>query len=129
MYQGRCLCGQVHFSIEGELGPADICHCRQCRQWTGHVLASTEVARSALTITGLEHLQWFQSSVKVRRGFCRHCGSSLFFDPLDTQKHQWIGVALGAIEDKTHITIGKHIFVAEKGDYYPISDGAPQHDH
>lgn len=128
MHSGSCLCGAVNFQVEGDLGPTDACHCRQCRKWTGHFLASTDVPRSSLSIQGGDHLNWHASSPKVRRGFCRHCGSSLFFDPLDTTRHDWIGISMGAFDTPTGTILGRHIFVAEKGDYYEISDGVPQNE-
>ena len=72
---------------------------------------------------GAEHLRWYQSSEKVRRGFCGTCGSSLFFDPLHLD---WIGIAMGAFDGHTDTHLEKHIFVASKGDYYTIADGLPQ---
>jgi hypothetical protein len=84
------------------------------------------VPRSALTIKGEENLSWFDSSVKVRRGFCSRCGSSLFWDPIEKD---WIGIAMGAFDSPTLTRLGIHIFVAEKGDYYEITDDLPQNQH
>ena len=126
MHKGSCLCGAVTFEVDGKLGEAEACHCVQCRKWTGHLLASTEVSRSALTIHGAENIRWHRSSEKVRRGFCAECGSSLFFDPVDHEKHAWTGIALGAFDTPTETRMALHIFVAEKGDYYEITDGLPQ---
>jgi hypothetical protein len=126
MHKGSCLCGAVTFEVTGDLPPPDACHCTLCRRWTGHFLASTDVPRDALTIRGSEKLTWFQSSEKVRRGFCSMCGASLFFDPLDQTKHNWIGVSMGAFELPTGTRLAVHIFVANKGDYYDIADGLPQ---
>lgn len=126
MHKGSCLCGAVTFEIEGDLAPVEACHCSQCRKWTSHFLASTEVLRSALTVSGLESLSWFHSSEKVRRGFCSVCGASLFFDPTDREKHDWVGVSMGAFDTPTRTKMALHIFVAEKGDYYQIDDGLPQ---
>lgn len=129
MHEGTCLCGAVKFAVEGSLSPAEGCHCSQCRKWTGHFLASTEVPRSALTVHGAENIKWHHSSEKVRRGFCSECGSSLFFDPTDRSKHDWIGISMGAFESPTDTDMSLHIFVAEKGDYYEITDGLPQNEH
>ena len=126
MHSGSCLCGAITFEVEGSLSPPDACHCSQCRKWTGHFLASTDVPRKQLKIEGAEHIAWFESSKKVRRGFCSACGASLFFDPLDREKHAWIGVAMGAFDTPTDTRLALHIFVAEKGDYYDIGDGLPQ---
>ena len=129
MHKGSCLCGAVKFEVEGDLSSPDACHCSKCRKWTGHYLVSTDVPLSALTIHGADQLTWFQSSSKVRRGFCSACGASLFFDPLDKEKHNWIGISMGAFDTPTNTKLALHIFVAEKGDYYEIMDGLPQNEH
>jgi len=126
MHKGTCLCGAVSFEIDGNLPGPDACHCMQCRKTSGHYWASTDVARSSLTIHGAENVTWFRSSEKVRRGFCSTCGSSLFWDPIFKDK---IGVAMGAFDGPTHTRLAIHIFVANKGDYYDIADGLPQNQH
>ena len=122
--QGSCLCGAVAFEISGTLPAADGCHCTKCRKSSGHFFVSADVKRTQLTLTRTDGLRWFQSSEKVRRGFCGTCGSSVFFDP--PADRDWIAVAMGALEIPTGGRIEKHIFVADKGDYYEISDGVPQ---
>jgi hypothetical protein len=129
MHKGSCLCGAVKIEVEGSLAPVEACHCSQCRKWTAHFLASTEVPRSALKIHGSDHLAWFHSSKKVRRGFCPTCGTSLFFDPLDKEKHDWIGISMGVFDKPTGTKLAFHIFTAEKGDYYEITDGLPQNEY
>lgn len=127
MHQGSCLCGAVKFEVAGPLPGPDACHCVQCRKHSGHFFVSTDVPPSAVTVHGGENVTWFRSSEKARRGFCATCGSSLFWDPVDTSKHDWIGIAMGAFDLPTNTNIKVHIFVAEKGDYYEITDGLPQH--
>jgi hypothetical protein len=124
MHEGSCLCGKVRFTVDGELKPPDACHCRQCRRQSGHIWASTDVPRAALAIEGAEHVTWFQSSERVRRGFCSTCGSALFWDPIGKDK---IAIGMGAFDAPTGTRLEMHIFVAEKGDYYDIADGLPQH--
>lgn len=126
MHKGSCLCGAVRFEVEGELHPPDACHCTACRKHSGHYFASTDVPRSAVTVHGAEHVTWYQSSDKARRGFCSTCGSSLFWDPLH---RDWTGIAMGAFDKPTGTNLRIHIFVAEKGDYYDIADGLPQNQH
>ena len=126
MHTGSCLCGAVKFEVACELKPPDACHCTMCRKHSGHVFASTDVPRAAVTIHGEDAIGWYQSSVKVRRGFCRTCGSSLFFDP--PADRDWIGIAMGAFDKPTNTKLAVHIFTADKGDYYDITDGLPQHE-
>ncbi len=123
MHNGSCLCGAVRFVVVGELPEASACHCTKCRKHTGHFEAGVDLPRSAVTISGEDRVTWFHSSEKVRRGFCSVCGSSMFFDPIHLD---WIGIMLGAFDGPTNTRIALHIFVADKGDYYEIGDGAPQ---
>jgi hypothetical protein len=133
MHKGSCLCGAVTFAAAGELSGPDACHCGNCRKHSGHVFASTDVAKSALSVEGEANVRWYASSDKARRGFCVVCGSSLFWDPLFPA--DWIGIAMGAFDTPTDTTLAVHIFVADKGDYYEIADevaqfeGAPKAPH
>ena len=124
MHTGSCLCGAVRFEVACELKGPDACHCTICRRVSGHYCVSTDVPRAALTLHGADNLTWYQSSEKVRRGFCKTCGSALFFDPPATR--DWIGVAMGAFDQPTNTRIHVHIFTDSKGDYYDIADGVPQ---
>lgn len=125
MHKGSCLCGAVSFDVSCELPPPDACHCVPCRKQSGHFFVSTDVPRAALTVHGTENVSWYRCSEKVRRGFCSTCGSQLFWDPLLGK--DWIGVAMGAFDLPTGTRIKMHIYVDDKGDYYDIADGAPQH--
>jgi hypothetical protein len=125
MPQGSCLCGAVRFEVEGELPGPDACHCSQCRKSSGHYFASSDVPRSALRVSGEEHVTWYRSSEKVRRGFCSICGSTLFWDPIG---RDWTAVAMGAFEAPTGTRLAKHIFTADKGDYYDIEGDLPRHE-
>lgn len=125
MHTGSCLCGAVKFEVSCALRPPDACHCTQCRKHSGHFFASTDVPRAAVTIHGAEHVGWYRSSAKARRGFCSTCGSSLFWDPVEKD---WIGIAMGAFDRPTDTALAVHIFVADKGDYYEIADDVPKHD-
>ncbi len=122
-HTGSCLCGTVKFQVTGELPSPDACHCSKCRKVSGHYFASLDVPKSALTVSGSDKLSWYQSSEKVKRGFCSVCGSSLFWEPIF---RDWTAIAMGAFEGPTNVKLGKHIFVADKGDYYEIGDGLPQ---
>jgi len=121
--KGSCACGTVQFTVEGPIGAPDACHCVQCRKQSGHYFVSGNVPRASLVVEGAGHLTWFQSSPKVRRGFCSRCGSALFWEPME---RDWIAIGMGAFDSPTGTHLERHIFVSEKGDYYEISDGLPQ---
>jgi hypothetical protein len=118
------MCKAIRFTVSSELKPPDACHCIECRKFSGHFSVATDVPKTAVEIFGAENITWYHSSPKVRRGFCSVCGSTMFFDP---PGKDWIGIYMGAFDEPTKTHIELHIYVAEKGDYYEISDGLPQY--
>ncbi|QJB70105.1 GFA family protein [Parasphingorhabdus halotolerans] len=124
-HKGSCLCGAVQIEVAGDLPEADACHCTNCRKQSGHYWASTDIPAGALTVRGEENVSWYQSSEKVRRGFCKTCGSFLFWDANTVDK---TAVAMGCFDTPTRTKLWSHIFVADKGDYYQIDDGVLQRD-
>ena len=88
---------------------------------SGFAWSSAYVADAALTIAG--PVRWFASSDAAQRGICPTCGAFLFWK---AHAENTISFALGAIDGPTGLTLEKHIFTADKGDYYTIADGVPQ---
>ena len=127
-HTGACLCGAIRIAVAGALEyPPEACHCSQCRKQTGHFLAGVNVRKTALKVKGQDQIGWFQSSAAVKRGFCKVCGSTLFWQPIDPA-YEWTGVLAGLFDTPIGAPLSKHTFVKDKGDYYQIDDGAPQHD-
>lgn len=125
---GKCMCGAVTFEFMADRKDVTACHCGQCRSWSGHLWASLNAPFESLTFKkGEDQLGWFKSSDYARRGFCKVCGSALFWhaDKLDDYKHR-IAIAAGAIDPDAAMKFAEHIFVADKGHYYEIADGLPQ---
>ncbi|MGG9998603.1 GFA family protein [Pseudovibrio ascidiaceicola] len=123
MVNGKCDCGKVSFQVEEVRDTVTVCHCSQCRRTSGHVWASTYASYENLAFTSDEGLTWYGSSNFAKRGFCKFCGSSLFYK---MNHKNSIAIAAGCLDAPTNLKIGKHIFVKDKGDYYEITDGAPQ---
>lgn len=120
---GSCLCGAVRFSTKGALRGVVYCHCSQCRKQSGLYYAATNVADTNIDIRGLDNVTWYAASDLARRGFCRNCGSLLFWKHNQLDE---ISVMAGAFEQPSGLKGECHIFVAGKGDYYSIDDGLPQ---
>jgi len=128
MMRGSCLCGAVRLEIDAPLEHApEACHCTQCRKQTGHHFVGVNVRRSALRVAGEDAVAWYRSSPEVERGFCRTCGSTLFWRPT-REGYAWTSVALGCLDTPLSLRIAKHSFVRDKGGYYDLTDGAPQND-
>lgn len=122
-HKASCLYGAVQVNIAGELPQSNACHCTACRKRSGHFEASVDAPRNVLNVAGAEHITWYQPSKKVRRGFCKTYGSSLF---LDGVFQDWTAVSMRAFDTPTQTTLAMHIHVSEKGDYYDIADSLPQ---
>lgn len=120
--EGGCLCGAVRFKTRGRLREVIFCHCSQCRKQTGLYYAATNVLDSEMEVKGSDNVTWYRSSDDARRGFCRHCGSALFWkaDGLD-----YTSILAGTFDVSGSLEPGYHIFCADKGDYYDIVDGLP----
>lgn len=123
-HTGGCLCGAVRFVATRPPGGVVCCHCSQCRRQTGHFYAAADVAEDSLAIEGADRLTWYRASDFARRGFCATCGSALFWKR-DGATH--VSVMAGAFDLPSGLAGERHIFVADKGDYYDIADGLPQH--
>ena len=121
---GGCLCGAVRFRARGALRGVVYCHCSQCRKQTGHVYAATSLDDTRLEIDGAEMLTWYAASDDAKRGFCRTCGSALFWKRNGTDV---TSILAGSFDMPSGLKGEAHIFVAEKGDYYGIDDGLPQY--
>ena len=123
MQNGSCLCGAVQYQVIGEVSGLSACHCGQCRKQSGHFWASGFVQDEALKITRDDGLKWYASSKTAERGFCGTCGAFLFWR---MHGEGTTSFSLGSLDGATGLKLSKHIFTADKGDYYEIVDGLPQ---
>jgi hypothetical protein len=123
---GRCLCGAITLEIRGPLRDVVVCHCGQCLRQHGAPPSYTAAAWTDVAINGAKDLKWYQSSQDARRGFCRRCGSSLFWEPMGSGR---VSIAAGCLDKPTDLRTVRHIFVADKGDFYEIKDGLEQLPH
>ena len=122
--KGSCNCGAVTFTVCGGGQSVSACHCGQCRKQSGNYWASGYAPRSNFDISG--DVRWFDLTETATRGFCPVCGCFLFWK---AQDEDGMSFSLGAIDGPTGLSLQKHIFVADKGDYYEIADGVPQREH
>ena len=123
VHEGGCLCGAVRFRVDGPLRGAINCHCGQCARTHGHYASYSNAANTDLTLSGGGDITWYNASPDARRGFCRVCGSQLFWGALGADP---TSIAAGALDQPSGIETIGHIYVADKADYYEIADDLPQ---
>lgn len=122
-HRGSCHCRAVAFEAEGALRGVVACHCSQCRKTSGHYWAASAVPLDRFVVTNGTGLAWYRSSGAAMRGFCRLCGSSLFWKPEGEDR---ISFAAGALDGPTGLRVAEHIFTEDAGDYYAAEGPPPE---
>ena len=118
---GRCHCNRVSYEIAGPVRQVVECHCESCRRLTGSVWHAIGARRDDVTITDDDRaLNWYRSSELVERGFCKHCGATMFFrrDNTDT-----ITITAGSLDQPTGLHLMMRIFTDERADYAADTSG------
>ena len=85
------------------------------------------IRNSPLMSRGEDNVTWNESSRKVKRGFCRVCGSTLFWKP-ELKGYEWVGVSAALFDQPLPDKFRKYTFVADKRNDYTIADGLLQHE-
>ncbi len=125
MTTGGCLCGAVRYEVTGPLRDIVNCHCTMCQRLHGNFGPHSKARKINITITRSRGLAWYKTSDVARRGFCRECGSGLFWEPFELDA---TGIIAGSVDSPTGLKTIGHIFVAEKSDFYEIADDLPQYE-
>ncbi|ASM71014.1 MULTISPECIES: GFA family protein [Roseobacteraceae] len=85
---GRCLCGEVTISVDGEHdAQPGACHCRMCQRWSGGVFLAFTAAADAVTVEG--PVKRFQSTSFAERAFCGKCGTHLWMRNTNDQAEDY----------------------------------------
>lgn len=123
--RGGCLCGRIHYEIDGAIGPIGHCHCGTCRAAHAAAFATTaRVARRDLRWTnGESELRAFESSPGKKRFFCPHCGSHLVaaWDHEDE-----LILRVGSLRDDPGSKPVAHVWTEEKAAWFELTDDLPK---
>lgn len=121
---GECGCGSVVFTVKSPVSNVTWCHCSKCQRFHGGPGPYASAPRGALSFQRRDGLAWWDASPTTQRGFCRQCGSSLFFSD---SNEATIAICPGALTSPTGLKSDAHIYLASKPDWYDVKDGLPQH--
>ena len=81
------------------------------------------VGVAGVTFQGAEHITRYDSSDWAERGFCKHCGSNLFYRlKARNEYHLW----LGTFDDQKPFRLASEIFIDEKPDSYEFAGDHPR---
>ena len=124
---GGCLCGKVTYSANLRKG-VGACHCSMCRKWSGGVYMSVHTD-GEVSFSGAENIQTFKSSEWAERGFCRVCGSSLYYHlkPRPELPEGETMIAAGSVADQTDFKFDHEVFIDAAPGWYRFADEASRH--
>lgn len=117
---GRCLCGSVRFTAAPKEHIVGICHCEMCRRWAGGSFFAIDCG-DTVKFESTEDLAIYPSSEWGERGFCKKCGSSLFWKMRDKLSYE---ISVNALEDPGDLILDHEIFIDDKPDYYAFAGDA-----
>jgi hypothetical protein len=112
---GRCLCGAVTFTADEVQTHLHACHCSMCRRWSGSTLMAASVGR--VSFEGEENVGVYSSSDWAERGFCKRCGTNLFY----RLKPDSYVMSMGTFDDPEQFTLEGEIFVDTKPSFFDLA--------
>ena len=114
---GSCLCGAVRIAAPAGRHRVGACHCRMCQKWAGGPLMAMNCG-AEVRLEGQDDVAVYDSSQWAERGFCRRCGSHLFY----RLKHDGTYIVLPGLFDDSHGLVFDHqVFIDEKPPYYAFA--------
>ena len=117
-HQGACLCGAASVTARAKSHNIGICHCKMCRQWGGGPMFAVE-CEEAVTFQGEAHIATFRSSALAERGFCKTCGTHLFFRFVEDNHY---ALPVGLLDDSDAWTLTDQIFINRKPPFYSFAE-------
>lgn len=122
MKTGRCLCGALAFEADGVANDFHACHCGMCRRWSGGApLFSADV--ESIRFADEAALGRFASSSWAERGFCKQCGTTLFYFLRPTGRYS---VSVGVFDDPSAFVLSREIFIDHKPGNYALAGEHPR---
>ena len=116
--QGRCLCGKVHITANRLNPHIYACHCGMCRKWIGGPLLSVECGTDVM-FDGAENISTYASSDWAERGFCKVCGTGLFYRGKANGEYS---MSPELFDDVDQFDLQTQIFIDHKPDYYAFAN-------
>lgn len=127
MHHGRCLCGQIEYEIDGDIGTIAYCHCSFCRRTSGSAFASNATILADTFRSGASLLEEYEASPGKFRGFCSNCGSPIHARHVGAPA--LLRLRMGTLATDPQTTVSGHYDVESKATCHVIGDdGLPKFD-
>ena len=115
---GSCLCGKVRYSTTLK-GGASACHCRMCRRWSSGPYMAVN-SQENVKFEGAENIVNYASSEWAEHGFCRKCGSNLYYHllPRPEVPDGMYMLAAGTVDDQSTLIFDHEVYVDGSPGWY-----------
>jgi len=114
---GKCLCGAVKVSAKAASPNVGACHCSMCRTWGGGPLMAIDCGTD-VSIDGEDNISVFDSSAWAERGFCKKCGSHLFYRLKPTGQY----IMPAGLFPDGDLNFDHQVYIDEKPAYYDFGN-------
>src|SRR5690625_5534619 len=114
--EGECLGGSVRVTAEPKTNQFGACHCGICSQWGGGPLLAVE-CEDRVSFEGDSHIGVYASSEWAERGFCKQCGTHLFYRLKD---QPFYAVPIGLFGEVQSWEFASQIFIDHKSSHYIV---------
>jgi len=128
MYLGKCLCGAVEITINGDISDIIHCHCSLCRKNSGTAFATNGFINAAdfKLISGGNNLSTFTFKPGRNRHFCTSCGSPVYSS--NDQDPERYRIRLGILDSDIAEKPISHNFVSSKANWEDLDVELPRYD-
>ena len=114
---GKCLCGAVKVHAEASSPDVAVCHCSMCRRWSAGPFM--EITCEKVSFEGEENIGRVSSSDWAERGFCKQCGSNLFYHIVGAGDYQ---ISIGLLDDQSKLHLSLQVFIDDKPPFYEFAN-------
>jgi hypothetical protein len=119
---GGCLCGAVRYRLAEPPDAFGACHCGMCRRFSGGIELGLEVRPGGIDWEGEDSIATYRSSDWAERGFCRICGSSLFWRlTVEGPMQGLMSLGAGTLDSHAGLTFASEIYIDAKPDSYAFA--------
>jgi hypothetical protein len=126
---GRCLCGDVSFTLAAEPLLTRICWCRACQHLAANGTVNMLVAAEALEFSGTlsEFTRIADSGNTITHQFCPKCGTQLF--ALSSGRPQFRVVRVGNLDEPSSVQPSTNIWACNAPDWAHLNPELERVDH
>ena len=114
--EGGCLCGYVHYTVNGAPNVCVACHCTFCQRFTSSdysLFAYFDQSQVHLNTAVSEYVHHSDETGRaITLQFCARCGVTVAV--VAESRPDWVGIQIGTLDDKSGMHVQRHVWTRSK---------------